>query len=558
MRKSIWIKGFVFGIILLFVGASIIQNITGEIIQQYDKSYQQTLFSNPPEEEWNRTFAGCGANEVQQTTDGGYIIAGGSYLIKTNENGNELWRKTYREYESVNSVQQTTDGGYILVGSTYHVNDYDILLIKTDENGNQEWRKTFGEYGEYYWEMGISVRQASGGGYIIIGHKLFSNTITWLIKTYPNGTLQWDTTIWMMKDRESETSGKSVQQTTDGGYIIAGYYWFGTSPMCAFLYKVNATGAWQWDNYFWESGAERYGMAGLQTTDGGYIMTGYISSSDGTNLWLVKTNATGIKLWEKTFGGYYNDGGMSIKQTVDGGYIIVGSTSSYGAGLSDVWLIKTDSSGIKQWDKTFGSVDNDYGKSVQETTDGGFIIAGLTSSNIGWLIKLEGDNLPPSSPTINGLSLGIIDIQYIFYITATDPNGDNIYCKWDWGDGNTTDWLGPYTSGQTVCINHSWSQKGTYEIRLKLKDEYGLESNLSDPFVFNVYELKKAFIFGRFTNLTEEEGYITIEAINLRVILFNPFQWLHYVDGEKVIFLKETAKTIMTPRFIFGIVNLVV
>jgi len=140
---------------------------------------------------------------------------------------------------------------------------------------------------------------------------------------------------------------------------------------------------------------------------------------------------------------------------------------------------------------------------------------------------------PPAKPIITGPSWGIKNISYTFCMFWTNPDADDFYFIWDWGDGDTSEWLGPYVSGQTICANHSWSQKGTYAIQVKLKDEDGVVI-YSDPHDFNVYESKKALLFGRYTNLTEKDGYTTFEAVNLRLIFFNPFQFTHYINGEVI------------------------
>lgn len=145
---------------------------------------------------------------------------------------------------------------------------------------------------------------------------------------------------------------------------------------------------------------------------------------------------------------------------------------------------------------------------------------------------------PPNPPIITGPSWGITNVNYTFCVTWTDPEADNFYFMWNWGDGNTSEWLGPYASGQTICSNHSWSQKGTYEILVKLKDIHGVEIN-SDPHDFNVYELKKAFIFGKITNLSTQGDYITFEAVKTRVITFSPFSFNTYISGENFIIPKN-------------------
>jgi hypothetical protein len=134
-----------------------------------------------------------------------------------------------------------------------------------------------------------------------------------------------------------------------------------------------------------------------QTSDGGYILAGWTTGSNGAgnvDFCLLKTDTDGNKQWDKTFGGTGDDWAVSVQQTTDGGYILVGETESYGAGGSDVWLVKADSRGNEQWNKTFGGTDYDGAYSVQETTDGGYILAGCTDtygagSYDFWLIKVN-------------------------------------------------------------------------------------------------------------------------------------------------------------------------
>ena len=297
---------------------------------------------------WTKTFGGTGwdvSSSVQQTNDGGYIITGGVesfgngnddvYLIKTDQSGNELWAKTFggTERDMGYSVQQTTDGGYIVTGlTTSFGNGNELYLIKTDGSGNEQWFKT---YGGTYVDIGQSVQQTTDGGYIITGvTNSFGNGSeeVLLIKTDGNGDSLWTKTFggtdW------EEDWGNSVQQTNDGGYIITGW----THP---------------------------------DPTPG---------SLDDSEVLLIKTDGSGNEEWTKTFGGADGESGSSVQQTADGGYIIAGSTSSFGNGDEDVYLIKTDGSGNEQWFKTFGGVGGESGSSVQQTNDGGYIIAGSTTS----------------------------------------------------------------------------------------------------------------------------------------------------------------------------------
>jgi len=163
----------------------------------------------------------------------------------------------------------------------------------------------------------------------------------------------------------SDDWGLSVQQTTNGGYIITGFtYSFGNGDV--YLIKTDGNGIEQWNQTFGGTGIAG-GFSGQQTSDGGYIICGENSFSTSTlpDVLLIKTDGNGIEQWNQTFGGTDDDRGWSVQQTTDGGYVISGFTYSFGNGSGDVYLIKTDGNGIEQWNKTFGGTNEEWGRSVQ-------------------------------------------------------------------------------------------------------------------------------------------------------------------------------------------------
>lgn len=382
-----------------------------------------TLASAPPIQ-WQKTFGGSFydvGHSVQQTTDGGYIIAGYTssfgpgdpnvYLIKTDPNGDIHWQKTFggSSRDEGGSVQQTTDGGYIISGLTqsFGAGNWDVYLIKTDPNGILQWQKTFGSIND---ECGLSVQQTTDGGYIIAGYTKYiasGDSNVYLIKTEPNGNSQWEKNFYGIDN----TTGHSVQQTSDGGYIITGYiHSYNPVSLNVYLLKTDPNGNGQWQKTFgglyWENG-----FSVQQTSDGGYIIAGSTSSFGvgSSDVYLIKTDPNGNKKWQKTFGGSDYDTAYSVQQTTDGGYIIAGHAGAIEAAFGgDVYLIKTDPNGNSQWQKTFGQSNyTDMAYSARQTLDGGYIIAGYTHSygagrSDVYLIKLCHDGTLSADFNCNG------------------------------------------------------------------------------------------------------------------------------------------------------------
>lgn len=341
--------------------------------------------------------------------------------IASVEASSTMWSQTYggADDDSVESVIQTSDGGYALAGRTksFGEGSYEFWLIKTDSLGNAEWNKTYGG------GSAVSVVQTSDGGYAIAG--------SMLVKTDSEGNMQWN--------RSHGDSITSMIQTSDGGYALAGYTNFIPVFSADFLLiKTDALGYTQW-NKSYSRGAYDQAQSVIQTSDGGYAITGWTRPGLGEgDFLLIKTDPSGELEWSKTYGSQDKDEGHVVVQTSDGGYVLAGLMWNRSGG--DAGIVKTDSAGNLEWKRNYGegiaramaltsdggyiiacsslvkidSEDNKewnqpYGNanSVIQTRDGGYALAGTSTviiddvpaDSYAWLIKTDSEGIIPEFPS---------------------------------------------------------------------------------------------------------------------------------------------------------------
>ena len=452
----------------------------------------------PPDTEWIVKIGGPSSDyghSVKQTPDGGYIILGFTYsygplgnmwLIKTDSHGQVMWTKSYGgvQEDIGYDVQLTLDGGYILVGHTISQGkgDKDIWLLKTNSEGTVLWQRT---YGGIAADWSHSVYPSSDGGYIIAGFQGNKQAgDAWIIKTDNEGLVEWEKTI----GGAARDASESIQQTTDGGYIITGYTASqGAGNEDVWLIKIHPDGAIEWQKTYGDLSDNR-GYSVQETTDGGYIIAGSTGGAPSMDVLLIKTNCKGEIQFQKTYGDKLaDDHGLSVRQTFDGGYIIVGYGYFPVIPYDEFIVLKTDSQGSLIWNTTFGGVESDWGRSVQQTMDGGYIITGSTwsadqsSCNI-WLIKLASSSLPPQIPLMpQGPSSGVTNVSYSYFTHTVDPQGLQIDYCFDWGD-DTSNWTGLSPSDTLQEASHIWGTPGTYYIRVKARNQEGAQSHYSPTF----------------------------------------------------------------------------
>lgn len=262
------------------------------------------------------------------------------------------------------------------------------------QNTNIEWSKTFGGNDE---DTGSFVFPTIDEGCIVTGCTESygqGKGDLWLIKVDKNGKEEWNETFGGSEWDE----GKAVEQLDDGSYIVVGRTAsFGHGKTDIWLIKVNQTGKEEW-NTTWGGPGWDEGNSIKKTDDDGYIVVGDTTSysSGEYDICLIKFNSSGDERWNETFGGTENEGGRFVEITDDGGYAIAGETESYGSGEIDIWLIKVNQTGKKEWSVTFGGKDDDLSNELMQTDDGGFIIVGHNVINEpvklnGFVIKVDGE-----------------------------------------------------------------------------------------------------------------------------------------------------------------------
>ena len=329
----------------------------------------------------------------------------------------------------LNEVQPTADGGSIAIGYSFSgisgdktdalvpsttTSTTDVWVVKLDGTGAIQWQKNIG--GDNY-DSGESIKQTTDGGYIIAANSLsnisgdktensYGSLDFWLIKLDATGTILWQKTIGGNQLDEA----KNIQLTTDGGFIIGGYSNSSISgnktDNCLgfddyFVVKLDNSGNIQWQKTIGSDGYDNLNEL-KQTADGGYILGGFTFEGLYPNVnfprygahdyYVVKIDAIGTFQWQKVYGGSSDDYVESLQQTTDGGYILGGySTSnisgtitenSNGGSNGDYWLVKIDAVGSVQWQNTIGGSSLDYLSSVQQTQDGGYILGGYSYSSI--------------------------------------------------------------------------------------------------------------------------------------------------------------------------------
>lgn len=408
---------------------------------------------------------------VRQTFDGGYII-GGTNLVKTNDSGVVEWTKPYpSEYANT-----TSDSGYILIH-----NDDDIYFTKVNQIGDTVWSTS---YTAGLWAReGYSIEETSDGGYIVAGRfQDFSGSGMMLLKLNALGGVSWRK-AWSEPTSAGFCYGLSAHETADSGFIIAGYtyidYYDSNKHKDVFVVKTDSLGNQQWRRNY-GGNTDEFGYDIQQTTAGNYLVAGsqYDTATSRPKMYLLKLNVVGDTIWSKRYKDLSMSELKSVWQTTDGSYVVAGSSDASNPGSwTSLSVLKLDTSGTVIWDKEYGGDDFDYANEIRQTSDGGYIVTGL--SDLGgpangdmYLIKLDslGNRSYPVSLTETTARSGIVlypnPSNGIIYIRSAVSNASirifNLEGKEVWSND--------IMEGENV-IDSKYLTTGIYLYHLQVKQE---------------------------------------------------------------------------------------
>ena len=402
---------------------------------------------------------------LQQTSDSGYIVSGGinaevspghgsedMWVVKLNPVGTIQWQQALggSDREESFSIRETLDGGYILTGVTDSDNTgdvgpnhggSDIWVVKLKPSGGIQWQKVLGGKG---FESGKSIYPTTDGGYILTGVTDSDNTgdvgpnhggsDIWVVKLNQIGDIQWQQVL----GGEGDESGRSILPTAGGEYILTGFTDsdntgdvgpnHGGSDI--WVVKLTPAGTILWQQVLGGSDREE-SFSIRQTLDTGFVLTGVTDSDNtgdvgpnhgGSDIWVVKLNPAGTIQWQKVLGGKAFESGRSIDPTTDGGYILTGVTDSDNTGDvgpnhggSDIWVVKLFQTGDIQWQKVLGGDGDESGRSIQQTADGLYILSGVT----------DPDNTGNVGPNNGGSAIWLVKLNPVGTIEWQQVLGEN-------------------------------------------------------------------------------------------------------------------------------------
>ena len=407
-------KKYISLILFLFIIFALLWSSDSQEKTPHAKKYKVPP-PGPEIDQWARTYGGwnddTGFWVIEQKASEGYVLgyatftfdAGGTefgdiWIFDLTSNGKIEWQRTYGgpdEELLYGGIKETQDGGYIVAGFTksFGPGQHDFWILKLASNGNIEWQYA---YGGSDMDFPYSVQITSDGGYIVAGTTYSfgaGDGDFWILKLTSSGKIEWQKTYGGPLDERA----KSILLTEDGGYIVSGYTdSFGSGESDYWILKLTSSGDIEWQRTYGGRSSEYPTRTFDRTSDGGYIVAGWSGSfsDERSRIWILKLTSSGDIRWQRTDYGSLADWGGQIQETSDGGYIVAAKTESFGAGFYSGWILKLKSNGDIEWQHTYGGNNMDSVAYIQEISEGGYIVGGSTASfGTGgwdlWMLKLS-------------------------------------------------------------------------------------------------------------------------------------------------------------------------
>ena len=382
-----------------------------------------------PDTLWTRTFGGTGTDNaacVRPTLDGNYVVAGTTqsfgaddiYLIKINPQGDTLWTRVldFGNIEQANSVWPTPDGGYLIAGSILYMDmgNQALLLVKTNGQGDTLWTRA---YSAGWTNYATVVKPIPGGGYIVAGaaSAATGDNDMYLLKINSSGDTLWTHTFGT--NRNDETY--DVARTADGGYVVGGNSWMQNQSASSYVVKTDALGHPQW--------TRNYGAFIIlvtfvqQTADGGYMLAGSGVPTGTQHLggFLMKTDSAGNTVWTQMHSvNPLDEIAFCALATSDGGYVLAGSLANLDSALIGLQITRMDSLGTVLWERTYGAGTQAEALSILETTDHSYVAVGAADFGVNGtdvcVVRTGPEGIILTSP-LGGSSLAIghaVDIRW--------------------------------------------------------------------------------------------------------------------------------------------------
>jgi hypothetical protein len=496
-------KFMAISILVLFLTSISVNSCTSNVIFN-----TTNLYENPPTVKWECNFGGELRDygmDILQTDDSGFITAGnydeGDYgwILKTDAYGNVEFDKKYSNgiISHFRKILETNNG-YILGGTCYpnEENIHELWVVKIDKFGNEIMSKSYGHI--YYMDLFLDFTYSQDNNIILLGNTQAGNddSSPFFVKIDQNGNeikrVIYDRYSY---DRTEDTHLFDIEPVSAGGYICSGYIQKPNSgDYDYFLLRLDEDLIEMWNSTF-DAGSNIDWSYSVCESINGYILVGEFyyekSGNPYTGLYIVKTDRYGYLSKDLKYYGIKNHASaFHIENLDDGTYLVTGETGEHLFGnFYDLLVLKIDDNLNEIWSFSHGGEYDDDGSRTKKTNDGGLIVIGTKTTDWSyfssdedlWIVKLTFEQTDFKPRTPSGTTSGQTGVEYTYTTSVNHPNNLDVQFGWDWDEGQEIEWTDFVSSGQTASANHVWSSDGFYIVRVKARDEYGFESEWSDP-----------------------------------------------------------------------------